>query len=181
DMAHVVTKVTDAGNANVLVTERGASFGYNTLVSDLRALPILARTTGAPVIFDATHSVQQPGGQGAASGGEREFVPVLARAAVAVAALASAVVTDFSVLVAMRIAAGLVAGGVFPAAMALVGDLVPVHQRQVAIGRLLAVGLTGNLLGASISGVIADLFGWRGIFVVLGLFGLSVAILAFFA
>jgi 2-dehydro-3-deoxyphosphooctonate aldolase (KDO 8-P synthase) len=68
----------------VLVTERGASFGYNTLVSDLRALPILARTTGAPVIFDATHSVQQPGGKGTSSGGDREFVPVLARAAVAV-------------------------------------------------------------------------------------------------
>jgi 2-dehydro-3-deoxyphosphooctonate aldolase (KDO 8-P synthase) len=84
DMAHVVQKVTSAGNANVLVTERGASFGYNTLVSDFRALPILARTTGAPVIFDATHSVQQPGGQGTVSGGEREFVPVLARAAVAV-------------------------------------------------------------------------------------------------
>ena len=84
DMSHVVAKVVGAGNRNVLVTERGASFGYNTLVSDLRALPILARTTGAPVIFDATHSVQQPGGQGAASGGEREFVPVLARAAVAV-------------------------------------------------------------------------------------------------
>jgi 2-dehydro-3-deoxyphosphooctonate aldolase (KDO 8-P synthase) len=84
DMANVVAKVTQAGNANVLVTERGASFGYNTLVSDMRALPILARTTGAPVIFDATHSVQQPGGQGDTSGGEREFVPVLARAAVAV-------------------------------------------------------------------------------------------------
>jgi 2-dehydro-3-deoxyphosphooctonate aldolase (KDO 8-P synthase) len=84
DMAHVVAKVTSAGNPNVLVTERGASFGYNTLVSDMRALPILARTTGAPVIFDATHSVQQPGGQGTSSGGEREFVPVLARAAVAV-------------------------------------------------------------------------------------------------
>jgi 2-dehydro-3-deoxyphosphooctonate aldolase (KDO 8-P synthase) len=68
----------------VLVTERGTSFGYNTLVSDMRALPILARSTGAPVIFDATHSVQQPGGRGSASGGEREFVPVLARAAVAV-------------------------------------------------------------------------------------------------
>ena len=68
----------------MLVTERGASFGYNTLVSDMRALPILKRTTGAPVIFDATHSVQQPGGQGTSSGGEREFVPVLARAAVAV-------------------------------------------------------------------------------------------------
>ena len=83
DMANVVTKLTGAGNANVLVTERGASFGYNTLVSDMRALPILARS-GAPVIFDATHSVQQPGGQGTSSGGEREFVPVLARAAVAV-------------------------------------------------------------------------------------------------
>jgi 2-dehydro-3-deoxyphosphooctonate aldolase (KDO 8-P synthase) len=84
DMTNVVAKVTEGGNRNVLVTERGASFGYNTLVSDMRALPILARTTGAPVIFDATHSVQQPGGQGTSSGGEREFVPVLARAAVAV-------------------------------------------------------------------------------------------------
>jgi 2-dehydro-3-deoxyphosphooctonate aldolase (KDO 8-P synthase) len=84
DMANVVAKITGAGNRNVLVTERGASFGYNTLVSDMRALPILARSTGAPVIFDATHSVQQPGGQGTSSGGEREFVPVLARAAVAV-------------------------------------------------------------------------------------------------
>jgi 2-dehydro-3-deoxyphosphooctonate aldolase (KDO 8-P synthase) len=84
DMKNVVAKLTGAGNRNVLVTERGASFGYNTLVSDMRALPILARDTGAPVIFDATHSVQQPGGQGATSGGEREFVPVLARAAVAV-------------------------------------------------------------------------------------------------
>jgi 2-dehydro-3-deoxyphosphooctonate aldolase (KDO 8-P synthase) len=84
DMKNVVAKVTGAGNPNVMVTERGASFGYNTLVSDMRALPILARTTGAPVIFDATHSVQQPGGQGASSGGEREFVPVLARAAVSV-------------------------------------------------------------------------------------------------
>jgi 2-dehydro-3-deoxyphosphooctonate aldolase (KDO 8-P synthase) len=87
DMRNAVTKVTSTagkGNRNVLVTERGASFGYNTLVSDMRALPILAETTGAPVIFDATHSVQQPGGQGTASGGERRFVPVLARAAVAV-------------------------------------------------------------------------------------------------
>jgi 2-dehydro-3-deoxyphosphooctonate aldolase (KDO 8-P synthase) len=84
DMANVVAKITGSGNRQVLVTERGASFGYNTLVSDMRALPILARTTGAPVIFDATHSVQQPGGKGASSGGEREFVPVLARAAVAV-------------------------------------------------------------------------------------------------
>jgi 2-dehydro-3-deoxyphosphooctonate aldolase (KDO 8-P synthase) len=84
DMKNVVEKITGAGNRNVLVTERGASFGYNTLVSDMRALPILQRDTGAPVIFDATHSVQQPGGQGTSSGGEREFVPVLARAAVAV-------------------------------------------------------------------------------------------------
>jgi len=84
DMTNVVAKITGGGNRNVLVTERGASFGYNTLVSDMRSLPILARTTGAPVIFDATHSVQQPGGKGTASGGEREFVPVLAREAVAV-------------------------------------------------------------------------------------------------
>ncbi|GJD94807.1 3-deoxy-8-phosphooctulonate synthase [Methylobacterium iners] len=85
DMAHVAAKVTGAGNPNVIVTERGASFGYNTLVSDMRSLPIMARVTGgAPVVFDATHSVQQPGGQGATSGGQREFVPVLARAAVAV-------------------------------------------------------------------------------------------------
>jgi 2-dehydro-3-deoxyphosphooctonate aldolase (KDO 8-P synthase) len=84
DMVQVVAKLVAAGNGNVLVTERGASFGYNTLVSDMRALPILARTTGAPVIFDATHSVQQPGGKGTSSGGEREFVPVLARAAAAV-------------------------------------------------------------------------------------------------
>src|SRR5246127_3205067 len=83
DMKNVIAKITGAGNANVLVTERGVSFGYNTLVSDMRALPELAKT-GAPVIFDATHSVQQPGGQGTASGGEREYVPVLARAAVAV-------------------------------------------------------------------------------------------------
>ncbi|MGG3815786.1 3-deoxy-8-phosphooctulonate synthase, partial [Methylorubrum rhodesianum] len=80
DMAHVAAKVTEAGNPNVIVTERGASFGYNTLVSDMRALPIMARVTGgAPVVFDATHSVQQPGGQGATSGGQREFVAVLAR------------------------------------------------------------------------------------------------------
>src|SRR5258708_2541356 len=83
DMTHVVAKITGAGNPNVMVTERGVSFGYNTLVSDLRAIPILA-PTAPPVIFDATHSVQQPGGRGTSSGGEREFVPVLARAAVAV-------------------------------------------------------------------------------------------------
>ena len=311
DMKNVVAKITGAGNRNVLVTERGASFGYNTLVSDMRALPILARDTGAPVIFDATHSVQQPGGQGTSSGGEREFVPVLARAAVAVgvagvfiethqdpdkapsdgpnmvplkemeallrrlmefdrlaknlnrkldyrtrraippilkivalvvfaqtlftravdpvipmiaadlaidvktaallstaftfpyalvqpvlgvtgdffgktrlmnvcvlvmalAALVCALATSFSLLVAMRIVAGLVAGGVFPVAMALLGDLVPINQRQVAIARLLGVALTANVLGASIAGVIGDLFGWRGVFAVLGTFALAV-------
>ena len=84
DMRHVIAKVTATGNRNVIVTERGVSFGYNNLVVDMRALPILARETGAPVIFDATHSVQAPGGQGTASGGERAFVSVLARAAVAV-------------------------------------------------------------------------------------------------
>jgi 2-dehydro-3-deoxyphosphooctonate aldolase (KDO 8-P synthase) len=83
DMKNVVAKLLAAGNDTILLTERGASFGYNTLVSDMRALPILAET-GCPVVFDATHSVQQPGGRGTASGGERRFVPVLARAAVAV-------------------------------------------------------------------------------------------------
>jgi len=84
DMKHAAAKVTGAGNPRVMLTERGASFGYNTLVSDMRALPIMARDTGLPVIFDATHSVQQPGGQGASSGGQREFVETLARAACAV-------------------------------------------------------------------------------------------------
>lgn len=83
DMKNVVAKLDGAGNSNVMLCERGASFGYNTLVSDMRSLPILAET-GCPVVFDATHSVQQPGGQGTTSGGERRFVPVLARAAVAV-------------------------------------------------------------------------------------------------
>lgn len=83
DMKNAVAKVVGSGNPNVLLTERGASFGYNTLVADMRALPIMAET-GAPVIFDATHSVQQPGGQGTSSGGDRRFVPALARAAVAV-------------------------------------------------------------------------------------------------
>ncbi len=83
DMVNVVAKIESTGNRNVLVCERGASFGYNTLVSDMRALPILART-GCPVVFDATHSVQQPGGQGGTTGGEREFAPVLARAAAAI-------------------------------------------------------------------------------------------------
>lgn len=83
DMAHVVTKIEETGNSRVMVCERGASFGYNTLVSDMRSLPILAKT-GCPVVFDATHSVQQPGGQGTTSGGQREFAPVLARAAVSI-------------------------------------------------------------------------------------------------
>tara|TARA_R110001606_G_scaffold93498_2_gene207639 strand:+ start:351 stop:1208 length:858 start_codon:yes stop_codon:yes gene_type:complete len=83
DMANVVEKCTSAGNENVMMCERGASFGYNTLVSDMRSLPIMA-ATGFPVVFDATHSVQQPGGQGATSGGQREFVPVLARAAISI-------------------------------------------------------------------------------------------------
>ena len=84
DMKNAAAKVTGAGNPRVLLTERGASFGYNTLVSDMRALPIMARDTGLPIVFDATHSVQQPGGQGTSSGGQREFVETLARAAVAV-------------------------------------------------------------------------------------------------
>jgi 2-dehydro-3-deoxyphosphooctonate aldolase (KDO 8-P synthase) len=83
DMVNVAAKITESGNGNVMLTERGASFGYNTLVTDMRSLPIMAET-GAPVIFDATHSVQQPGGRGSSTGGQREFVPVLARAAVAV-------------------------------------------------------------------------------------------------
>jgi 2-dehydro-3-deoxyphosphooctonate aldolase (KDO 8-P synthase) len=83
DMRHVAAKIASTANHSILLCERGASFGYNTLVSDMRALPIMART-GYPVVFDATHSVQQPGGQGASSGGEREFAPVLARAALAV-------------------------------------------------------------------------------------------------
>lgn len=83
DMANVVQKVTESGNSNILLTDRGTSFGYNTLVSDFRGLPTMAET-GAPVVYDATHSVQQPGGLGGSSGGQRQFVPVLARAAVAV-------------------------------------------------------------------------------------------------
>ncbi|HEY6603840.1 MAG TPA: MFS transporter [Xanthobacteraceae bacterium] len=100
---------------------------------------------------------------------------------VALSGLVCAVATTFSLLVVMRIVAGLVAGGVFPIALALIGDLVPINQRQVAIGRLLAVGLTGNLVGASIAGVIGDVFGWRGVFAILGAFGFIVAIVAFFA
>jgi predicted MFS family arabinose efflux permease len=99
----------------------------------------------------------------------------------ALAALACAVATSFSLLVAMRIASGLVAGGVFPVAMALLGDLVPIQQRQIAIARLLGIALTANVLGASVAGIIADLFGWRGVFAVLGAFSLAVTILAFWA
>jgi len=83
DMANVAAKITEAGNDNVMLCERGVSFGYNTLVSDMRSLPIMAQT-GHPIVFDATHSVQQPGGQGATSGGQREFVPILARAAISI-------------------------------------------------------------------------------------------------
>ena len=83
DMVNVAAKITSAGNENVMLCERGASFGYNTLVTDMRSLPILAGT-GQPVVFDATHSVQQPGGEGETSGGQREFAPILARAAVSV-------------------------------------------------------------------------------------------------
>jgi predicted MFS family arabinose efflux permease len=99
----------------------------------------------------------------------------------ALAALVCAVATDFTLLVAMRIVAGLVAGGVFPVAMALLGDLVPINQRQVAIARLLGIALTANVLGAAVSGVIGDLFGWRGVFAILGTFSLAVSILAFLA
>jgi predicted MFS family arabinose efflux permease len=99
----------------------------------------------------------------------------------AIATLVCAVATDFTLLVAMRIVAGLVAGGVFPVAMALIGDLVPIHRRQIAIARLLGVALTANVLGASIAGIIGDLMGWRAVFGVLGVFSLAVALLAFFA
>jgi predicted MFS family arabinose efflux permease len=100
---------------------------------------------------------------------------------VAISALICAVADSFTLVLAMRVLAGLVAGGVFPIGMALVGDLVPIHQRQVAIARLLGVALTANVLGAAIAGVIGDLFGWRGVFAILGLFALAVAIVAFLA
>jgi predicted MFS family arabinose efflux permease len=100
---------------------------------------------------------------------------------VALAALVCALTTSFALLVGMRIVAGLVAGGVFPVALALVGDLVPVKERQVGIARILTIGLTGNLLGASIAGVIGDVLGWRGVFAVLGAFGLIVAVIAYYA
>ena len=99
----------------------------------------------------------------------------------ALAALVCAATSNFGLLVAMRVTAGLVAGGVFPVAMALVGDLVPMHQRQVAIARLLGIALTANVLGAGVSGIIGDLFGWRGVFAILGTFSLLVSLLAFFA
>ncbi len=100
---------------------------------------------------------------------------------VVVTTLVCAFAGNFSLLVAMRILAGMLAGGIFPVGVAIVGDLVPVQERQVAIGRLLAVGLTGNLIGATISGVIGDLLGWRGVFLTIGAFGLVVAVTAFFA
>jgi predicted MFS family arabinose efflux permease len=102
-------------------------------------------------------------------------------AIVVMTTLVCAFASDFRVLVVMRIIAGIFAGGIFPVGMAIVGDLVPVHERQVAIGRLLAVGLTGNLIGATVSGVIGDLLGWRGVFFSIGAFGLIVAVIAFFA
>ena len=95
--------------------------------------------------------------------------------------LVCAFASDFSVLVAMRVVAGMMAGGIFPVGVAIIGDLVPVQDRQVAIGRMLAVALTGNLIGATISGVLGDLFGWRGVFFGIGSFGLIVAVIAFFA
>ena len=105
----------------------------------------------------------------------------LSLAIVVITTLICAFATNFPLLVVMRVVAGMLAGGVFPVGMAIVGDLVPVHERQVAIGRLLAIGLTGNLLGATISGVIGDLLGWRGVFLSIGSFGLIVAVIAFFA
>jgi predicted MFS family arabinose efflux permease len=102
-------------------------------------------------------------------------------AIVVTSTLVCAFASDFSVLVAMRVLAGLVAGGIFPVGMAIVGDLVPVHERQVAIGRLLAVALTGNVIGATVSGAIGDLLGWRGVFFIMGSFGLIITVLAFFA
>ncbi len=105
----------------------------------------------------------------------------LSLAIVVMTTLICAVASNFALLVAMRVVAGMLAGGVFPVAMAIIGDLVPVRDRQVAIGRLLAVGLTGNLIGATISGVIGDLLGWRGVFFSIGMFGFVVAVVAFFA
>jgi MFS transporter, DHA1 family, inner membrane transport protein len=102
-------------------------------------------------------------------------------AAVVTTTLICSFAQDFTLLVTMRIVAGMLAGGIYPVAMAMVGDLVPVHQRQVAISRLLAVALTGNLIGATISGVIGDLLGWRGVFFTIGAFGLVTAVIAFFA
>ena len=302
EMGNVVSKITGGGNPNVLVTERGVSFGYNTLVSDMRALPIMAQTTGAPVIFDATHSVQQPGGKGTSSGrparirpragacggGRRRrrrvhrdpprsgscavgraqhgaaarvrsvgeaadgfrrvgqerlavtassrlppalniitlatfaaslsaraldpvlphvaddfgvsialaasfaavfaftfaiIQPVLGAAAdlfgkarlmivclvlLGVANILGAMATSFWLLFASRILAGIGSGGVFPVALSLTSDLVGPEKRQIAIGRTLMGSMTGNLLGASVSGLIGDLLGWRGVLAVLG-------------
>ena len=305
DMKNVVDKITGAGNRNVLVTERGVSFGYNTLVSDMRALPILKRETGAPVIFDATHSVQQPGGQGdilgrrariragagARGGGGRRrrrlhrdpsgprqgavrraehvaaqgdgavasragrirpagqalnrregarvganemtrtlnliafvtfasalfmrstdpVIPQIATGLNVEPSTAALLSTAFTLPYALvqpllgaladmfskarlmllclfivaaatrrlrlgaraskccsprRVVAGLAAGGVVPISFALVGDMVPVKERQVAMGRLLFAIMTGNLLGATCAGVVGDLAGWRGVFFV---------------
>lgn len=121
DMKNVVTKAESSGNTNIMVCERGASFGYNTLVSDMRSLPILAEE-GVPVVFDATHSVQQPGGQGTTSGGQREFVPVLARAAVAIGVAAVFIETHQD-----------------PDSAPSDGpNMVPLHQMEELLGRLIA-------------------------------------------
>ncbi len=123
DMKNAAAKVTGAGNPNVLLTERGASFGYNTLVSDMRSLPIMARDTGLPVVFDATHSVQQPGGQATSSGGQREFVETLARAAVAVGVAAVFIETHED-----------------PDNAPCDGpNMVPLDQFEALIGRLMAI------------------------------------------
>jgi predicted MFS family arabinose efflux permease len=105
----------------------------------------------------------------------------LSLAVVVTTTLMCAFATDFTLLVTLRVIAGLLAGGIYPVGMAMIGDLVPVHQRQVAIGRLLAIALTGNLIGATISGVIGDILGWRGVFFSIGAFGLVTAVIAFFA
>ncbi len=121
DMQHVAAKIAETGNESILLTERGASFGYNTLVTDFRGLPIMART-GYPVVFDATHSVQQPGGQGASSGGQREFAPVLARAALAVGVAAVFIETHQD-----------------PDAAPSDGpNMIPLHEMPALLGRLKA-------------------------------------------
>ena len=133
DMKHVIAKLTEAGNDNVLVCERGTSFGYNTLVSDMRALPILT-ALGYPVVFDATHSVQQPGGRGSSSGGEREFVPILARAAVAVGVAAVFIETHPNPDIAPSDGPNMVP----------LGDMERLTQRLLEFDRLAKAGEAGE-------------------------------------